>query len=276
MKQILVSGKYSKIQTCLGNWQRIQELHLSSPTRRSLVRYVWEQCEFCVPHKPSPVEIAPNQSSTSSDVGVLCAEFSPHFLIPVLRHSAFNDPRLIQVMGVLMGIDMQAFSRPEGSNEMPQGFEPSSPIPPTPSAPTSKPAPSPTPASSEPHNSSDVAMAEPEEDEDAKDKAEALKEKQLGNDAYKKRNFDEAEKHFAAAWDKWPKDITFLTNLAGECLLVSVVHLASSCPSLYAAVHFEKGDFPKTIEVCEKAIEEGRSVGTGHNSILVHYADCTG
>ncbi len=61
-------------------------------------------------------------------------------------------------------------------------------------------------------------MAGPEEeDEEAKDKTEALREKQLGSDAYKKRDFENAEKHFATAWDKWPKDITFLTNLAGEC-----------------------------------------------------------
>ncbi|KAF8335078.1 uncharacterized protein EI90DRAFT_397970 [Cantharellus anzutake] len=50
---------------------------------------------------------------------------------PQLAASAFKDPRMIQVMGVLMGIDMQGFARPGGSDEVPQGFEPSSPVPPT-------------------------------------------------------------------------------------------------------------------------------------------------
>lgn len=100
----------------------------------------------------------------------------------------------------------------------------------TPSASTSKPAPPPE---------EDTAMEE-EPDEAALAKAEALNEKAAGNAAYKKRDLDVAEAHFAKAWDLYPSDITFLTNLA--------------------AVYFEKGDFPKTIETCQKAIDEGRSV----------------
>ena len=62
-------------------------------------------------------------------------------------------------------------------------------------------------------------MAEPEEeDEEQKAKAQALKEKQLGSEAYKTRNFAAAEAHFSKAWDTWPKDITFLTNLAGAMI----------------------------------------------------------
>lgn len=64
-------------------------------------------------------------------------------------------------------------------------------------------------------------MAEPEEEDedakaDAKAKADATKEKQLGSDAYKQRDFVAAATHFSKAWDTWPKDITFLTNLAGQ------------------------------------------------------------
>lgn len=47
----------------------------------------------------------------------------------------------------------------------------------------------------------------------AKGEAEALK--QAGNVAYKSRQFDEAIAKYEAAWAKWPKDISFLTNLAG-------------------------------------------------------------
>ena len=62
-------------------------------------------------------------------------------------------------------------------------------------------------------------MEEPEEeDDDAKAKAAALEEKTKGNAAYKARDFATAATHFEKAWDAWPKDITFLTNLSGELL----------------------------------------------------------
>jgi len=44
--------------------------------------------------------------------------------------------------------------------------------------------------------------------------------KKFGADAYKKRDFATAITHFTKAWDTWPKDISFLTNLAGEAVLV--------------------------------------------------------
>lgn len=57
-----------------------------------------------------------------------------------------------------------------------------------------------------------------EEDEEAIAKKDALREKELGGAAYKKKDLDAAEEHFSKAWTLWPKDITFLTNLAGESL----------------------------------------------------------
>ena len=60
-------------------------------------------------------------------------------------------------------------------------------------------------------------MAEPEEDdEDAKAKKEAESLKKQGGEAYKKRDFTTAADLYQKAWDLYPKDITFLTNLAGE------------------------------------------------------------
>lgn len=63
-------------------------------------------------------------------------------------------------------------------------------------------------------------MEDPEEeDEDAiaekKAKESALVEKNKGNAAYKERKFDIAIAAFEKAWDLWPKDVTFLTNLSG-------------------------------------------------------------
>ncbi|TCD70460.1 Hsp90 cochaperone [Steccherinum ochraceum] len=152
-----------------------------------------------------------------------------------------GDARMIDVLGALMGIDMQGFSRDEGSNDLPPGFT----AEPSPSAPTPTPPTPPSAASSSTPKSAPPAQAEPEEDvemddEDAKAKKEAEAEKKLGSDAYRAKDLETAATHFSKAWDLWPKDITFLTNLG--------------------AVYFEQGDFDKAIETCEKAVEEGRSL----------------
>ena len=133
-----------------------------------------------------------------------------------------SDPRMIDVLGALMGIDMQGFSRPEGSDEIPPGVPGSAASPPSSPPPSARPTPSSgaSASSSKVHETADVKMAEAEEadaeeDEDAAVKKAAEAEKKLGADAYKKRDFATAITHFSKAWETWPKDITFLTNLAG-------------------------------------------------------------
>ncbi|QRW16272.1 stress-induced-phosphoprotein 1 [Rhizoctonia solani] len=91
----------------------------------------------------------------------------------------------------------------------------------------------------------DPRMISPEpEDEESKEKkrvkAEADAEKAKGAAAYKAKDFEAAEQAFSKAWEISPTDITYLTNLA--------------------ATYFEKGDYDKCIETCEKAIDEGRSL----------------
>jgi len=122
-----------------------------------------------------------------------------------------------------MGIDMQGFSRPEGSDDLPPGVapetssKPTSPPPrqtpttQTPTPPPPKPTP-PKPAKVE----EDVEMEDDEDDEEVKARKEAEAEKKLGSEAYKKRDFETAAAHFSKAWDAWPKDLTFLTNLGGR------------------------------------------------------------
>ena len=47
--------------------------------------------------------------------------------------------------------------------------------------------------------------------------AQAQKEKEAGNAAYKARDFSTAITHYTEAWETH-KDITYLNNLAGEFL----------------------------------------------------------
>jgi stress-induced-phosphoprotein 1 len=163
----------------------------------------------------------------SPSVSVRCSRLVQLKLIqqnPQLAQSLLSgDPRMIDVLGALMGIDMQGFNRPEGSDEVPPGMPPSAdsasspPSSPPPSA--TRAPPPPAASSSKAPEPADVKMAEAEEEivdgEDAAAKKAAEAEKKLGAEAYKKRDFATATTHFSKAWETWPKDITFLTNLGG-------------------------------------------------------------
>jgi stress-induced-phosphoprotein 1 len=52
--------------------------------------------------------------------------------------------------------------------------------------------------------------------EEDKKKQEAIKEKDLGNQFYKKREFEQALKHYANAWELDSTNITILNNRAGK------------------------------------------------------------
>ena len=125
-----------------------------------------------------------------------------------------QDPRMIDVLGALMGIDLQASTRPEGSDELPSDIQnDSSPPSASPQAPTptpSKPSSDPTPAQE------DIEM---EDDDETRAKKESEVAKEAGNVAYKNRNFEEAAKQFQLAWDTWPKNVAYLTNLGGEYII---------------------------------------------------------
>lgn len=66
----------------------------------------------------------------------------------------------------------------------------------------------------------------------------ARNEKELGNEAYKKKDFEMAIVHYNKAKEHDPTDITFFNNLA--------------------AVYFEQKEYEKCISECEKGIEVGR------------------
>ncbi|KAG8956655.1 Hsp90 cochaperone [Tulasnella sp. 424] len=180
------------------------------------------------------------EAEEAADPGGLLSQFADPNLIGKLAANPktkplLDDPSFVaKVLGVLLGIDMQGFERPEGSNEMPEGFSaaPSSPpqSPPRPSASSSRPAP--PPPKEEP-------KMEVEEEVDP-EKKEALELKAKGAEAYKKKDFATAKELFSKAWETWPKDISFLTNAA--------------------AAEFEAGDYDAAIATCTKAVEDGREL----------------
>lgn len=69
-------------------------------------------------------------------------------------------------------------------------------------------------------------------------KEEALKEKNLGNQLYKAKKFEDALIHYDKAIEFDRTDMTFLTNKA--------------------AVHFEMGKWDDCIKLCQQAIDVGR------------------
>lgn len=124
------------------------------------------------------------------------------------------DPRMIEVLGALMGVDMAANTREEGSSDLPEGFKEA----PRPASPPAY-QPSPTPSSSRPTEPAPTPPKEEEamevDGEEVQAKKDALAAKAAGTEAYKKREFDEAIAQFEKAWDLYPKDITFLNNAGG-------------------------------------------------------------
>ncbi len=127
---------------------------------------------------------------------------------------------MIECMGVLMGIDLQAFGKDGADGDTPFGASASSPPPRTPSSnPTSTSKPGSTASSSRVQE--DVSMAEeeevdPEAAEEKKLKVEAEVLKKTGGDAYRKRDFSAAIAAYEKAWEIYPKDVTYLTNLSGR------------------------------------------------------------
>lgn len=146
-----------------------------------------------------------------------------------------QDPRMLEVLSVILGADISAGPGPSEQDTEMKDAEPSKEIP--------KADPEPQPQAEE----------EPDEEELAKRKAkiEADKEKALGTESYKKRNFEVAIEHYSKAWEIH-KDITYLNNLG--------------------AAYFEKGDYQACIDSCTKAIEEGRVIYADFKLIAKSYA----
>jgi len=128
-----------------------------------------------------------------------------------------NDTRVLTTLSVLLGINLESPGEEEMDATPPQ----------TRKDPKSK------------SKTQETKTKEEKMEEDiSSEKKAALREKELGNQAYRKRNFEEALKHYNRAIELDSGDITYLNNIA--------------------AVYFEQKDYKKSIEQCEKAIEVGR------------------
>ncbi|CAB3981473.1 stress-induced-phospho 1 [Paramuricea clavata] len=79
---------------------------------------------------------------------------------------------------------------------------------------------------------------EPKKKDISQEKKDALKEKELGNAAYKNKDLDTAIQHYTKGYELDPTNVTLLTNRA--------------------AAHFEKDEYDKCIKDCELAVEQGR------------------
>ncbi|KAF1378837.1 hypothetical protein EPR50_G00135580 [Perca flavescens] len=119
-----------------------------------------------------------------------------------------QDPRVMTTLSVLLGLNL---------SEMEEEENPTPPPPPKPK---------------------ETQPPPPKEEDLPENKRNALKEKELGNTAYKNKDFDVALKHYEEAIKHDPTNMTYISN--------------------QAAVYFEKGNMEKCRELCEKAIDVGR------------------
>ena len=152
--------------------------------------------------------------------------------------SHMSDPRILQVMGMLMGVNIQT---PDSAGFGGGGGE-SSGGGGSSGASAAAPAPPPEP--------------EPELTEEEKARAEKKKgadvHKNKGNDCYKAKKFDEAITHYKAAIEALPDEMTYYNNLA--------------------AVYYEQKEYEECISKCKEAIEVGRNMRADYKVVAKSFA----
>ncbi|KAK6462972.1 hypothetical protein DFJ63DRAFT_99715 [Scheffersomyces coipomensis] len=162
-----------------------------------------------------------------------------------------GDPRLMQIMAVMMGLDL---NMPDPEASVPTPSSSSQPEEVKAEEPKAAPKVEEPVKKEEPivSEAKDVEMEEPEEEQPESDhKAEADAAKAQGNTLYKQRKFDEAIEYYEKAWNLH-KDITYLNNRA--------------------AAEYEKGDFDAAIKSCEQAIDQARDLRADYKIVAKSFA----
>lgn len=172
---------------------------------------------------------------------------------PAMMQSILQDPKIMQMFGVMMGQQEEA-----------QAATP---------APTPAPAPAPE-KEPEPEPEEDWSQLSPEERQAKETEKVARLKKEEGNEFYKKRKFDEALACYDAAIELVPTQMTFYSNKAAvyfsqkkydECidLCMKAIEVGKENRAPFedrgkaltrAAKAFQKkGDLAKAIEMCNEA-----------------------
>ncbi|CAI0413745.1 unnamed protein product [Linum tenue] len=154
-----------------------------------------------------------------------------------------KDQRVMQALGVLLNVK---FMSPNAGEDMdiPETEAESPPPPP----PEKKPTTNNAPVEERTREPEPEPMEVPEEEREEKErKAQALKEKELGNAAYKKKDFETAIAHYTKAIELYDEDISFITNRA--------------------AVYLEMGKYEDCIKDCDKAVERGRELRSDYKMV---------
>lgn len=166
---------------------------------------------------------------------------------PSTLNMFLSDPRMLQAMGVLLGINITTADPSSAPGGMfPEDDEqgpppPSRPPPEAAAARPTGPSPSaPPPREPEPELS-------PEEKERRERKTEADGEKQKGNEAYKRKDFDTAIGHYTRAMELDPDDVSYITNKA--------------------AANFEAGRYEDCIADCDAAVEKAHEVHADYKQV---------
>lgn len=151
-----------------------------------------------------------------------------------------KDQRVMQALGVLLNIklrsggpdDMGGFSGEEEAMEEREVKKPE--------------AKAKAKAKAEPEPMVEEKEEE-EKDEKKENKLMAQKEKEAGNSAYKKKEFESAIQHYSKAVELDDEDISFLTNRA--------------------AVYLEMGKYDECIKDCDQAVERGRELRSDYKMV---------
>ncbi|XP_067170913.1 stress-induced-phosphoprotein 1 isoform X2 [Apteryx mantelli] len=157
---------------------------------------------------------------------------------PAELGTKLQDPRVMTTLSVLLGVDLSGGEEEE---------EAMSPPPPPPPAAASQPQQPPRRDPPQPQ-----PQPQPMEEELPENKKQALREKELGNAAYRQKSFEAALDHYARARRLDPANMTYIAN--------------------QAAVYFEKGEYQRCRELCEEAIEVGRENREDYRQIAKAYA----